>query len=166
MSNHFCLECGTRMVWREIEEMQREQCPQCGWIYYRHLKLGVGAVVVSEGKLLLLKRNFDPWKGHWNLPAGYVEVNETPEMAVVREVREETGLEFQIEDLLGTYFFDDDPRGNGLLVAFSGAVAGGKLVDTFENHAGRFFSLDEIPEPLCGSAHDRVIAAYIQRIGQ
>jgi len=54
--------------------------------------VGVGAVVVDNGQVLLVKRGHAPLLGEWSLPGGSVEVGETLEEAVVREVAEETGL--------------------------------------------------------------------------
>lgn len=54
--------------------------------------VGVGAVVVHEGRVLLVRRGSEPLKGHWTLPGGVLEIGETIAEGVVREVREETGL--------------------------------------------------------------------------
>ena len=54
--------------------------------------VGVGAVIVDAGKVVLVKRKYEPLKGHWSLPGGMVEVGETLEAAVTREMLEETGL--------------------------------------------------------------------------
>jgi len=160
MTQHFCLMCGSQMMSREIEDRRREQCPQCGWIYYQQLKLGSAVLIEKDGNLLLLQRSYQPWKGSWNLPAGYVEVDETPEQAAVREVREETGLEVEISQLLNTYFFDDDPRGNGLLVLYRGVVVGGQLNGSGESTAHGYFSAGSLPEDLCGAGHSRAILAW------
>ena len=159
MSNHYCLQCGTQMVTREIENMDREQCPACGWIHYRQLK--VSALVLVEnhaGEILLGVRGHQPWKGFWNFPAGYVEFNETPEDAAIREVMEETGLKIEIGKLAGTYFYDDDARGNGLLVVFWAGVVGGEMITNEETLQLGFFSRDAFPENICGAAHDRIAA--------
>ena len=55
--------------------------------------VGVGAVVISEGKILLEKRKNEPGKGKWSIPGGLVDLGESPEQAVIREVKEETCLE-------------------------------------------------------------------------
>jgi 8-oxo-dGTP diphosphatase len=58
--------------------------------------VGVGAVIVESGRVLLVKRGSEPLKGHWSLPGGAVEVGETLEACVVREIREETGLDITV----------------------------------------------------------------------
>ena len=55
--------------------------------------LGVGAIIIREGKILLEKRKNEPGRGKWSIPGGVVNLGESPELAVVREVKEETGLE-------------------------------------------------------------------------
>ncbi len=54
--------------------------------------MGVGAVIVDEGRVLLVRRGTEPLKGHWSLPGGLLELGESLFGGVVREVREETGL--------------------------------------------------------------------------
>ncbi|HUD54706.1 MAG TPA: NUDIX hydrolase [Terracidiphilus sp.] len=54
--------------------------------------VGVGAVIVDEGRVLLVQRGREPLKGHWSLPGGMVELGESLQAGVIREVEEETGL--------------------------------------------------------------------------
>ena len=65
--------------------------------------VGVGAVVVREGAVLLVKRASEPLKGQWSLPGGAVELGETLREAIKREVREETGLEIDILDVIEVF---------------------------------------------------------------
>lgn len=62
--------------------------------------VGVGAIVVREGRVLLVKRAQEPLKGQWSLPGGLVELGETLSEAIAREVREETGLTVTVEQLV------------------------------------------------------------------
>jgi len=62
--------------------------------------VGVGAVIVHEGKVLLVLRGTEPAKGRWSIPGGLIEVGEMLQEAVVREVREETGLEVEPVELV------------------------------------------------------------------
>lgn len=75
--------------------------------------VGVGAVIVDAGKVVLIRRRFEPMQGHWTLPGGGVEVGETLEAAVAREMREETGLEVEVGPVIEVFdriTRDDDAR--------------------------------------------------------
>jgi ADP-ribose pyrophosphatase YjhB (NUDIX family) len=61
--------------------------------YPKHPILGVGALIFNRGNILLVERGKEPLKGYWSLPGGALETGETLEQGVIREVREETGLE-------------------------------------------------------------------------
>ena len=61
----------------------------------------VGAIVLDKGALLLIKRDREPARGQWSLPGGRVEIGETLREALVREVREETGVEVDVDGLIG-----------------------------------------------------------------
>jgi ADP-ribose pyrophosphatase YjhB (NUDIX family) len=62
--------------------------------------IGVGAVIVQDGRVLLVQRGRDPMKGQWTLPGGVLEVGESLVEGVAREVREETGLEIEVLELV------------------------------------------------------------------
>jgi 8-oxo-dGTP diphosphatase len=55
--------------------------------------VGIGAIIIRDGKILLERRGNEPGKGKWSVPGGIVELGESPELAVIREVEEETNLE-------------------------------------------------------------------------
>jgi 8-oxo-dGTP diphosphatase len=62
--------------------------------------VGVGAVVVEAGRVLLVKRGREPLKGQWSLPGGLIEVGESLEAGIAREVKEETGLDVEPVELI------------------------------------------------------------------
>ncbi|HWQ05394.1 MAG TPA: NUDIX hydrolase [Longilinea sp.] len=148
--------CGSALetIWNERE---RETCPHCGWAYYPQLKLSAAGMIVKNDNLLLVRRVFEPWKDCWYLPAGYVEIDEDPRVAARREVLEETGLIVHAGQLLGGYYFDDDPRGNGFLLIYECRVWSGELILTPETNEAGFFSREQLPQPLAGAGHERAI---------
>jgi 8-oxo-dGTP diphosphatase len=62
--------------------------------------VGVGAIIIEEGNILLEQRGNEPAKGQWTIPGGVVEVGENLESAVVRETKEETGLVVEVQGLI------------------------------------------------------------------
>ena len=65
--------------------------------------VGVGAVIVEDGRVLLVKRGHPPLEGEWSIPGGVLELGETLREAAAREAREETCLTVETGDLLGVY---------------------------------------------------------------
>jgi 8-oxo-dGTP diphosphatase len=65
--------------------------------------VGVGAVIMVAEKVVLIRRRFEPLKGEWSLPGGAVELGETLETAIAREVKEETGLEVEVGPVIEVF---------------------------------------------------------------
>ena len=82
-------------------------------LYPKKPLVGVGAVIVCNGRILLEKRKGEPGKGKWSIPGGLVELGERAEQTVIREVREETNLEVEnpeLIDVVDSITFDEDGR--------------------------------------------------------
>ena len=71
--------------------------------YPEYPLVGVGAVIVEDGRALLIRRGQAPLLGEWSLPGGVLECGETLREAVIREAREETGLVVEVDEMLGVY---------------------------------------------------------------
>ncbi len=157
MASGYCFQCGQRLEPALQEGRLRQACPVCGWVYYPQLKVSAAALVEKDGKILLVRRKQEPWAGCWYLPAGYVEADEDPILAAGRELREETGLSAIAEEVFGLYYFDDDPRGNGLLIVYRCAYQGGEPCASPETEQGDFFAVETLPVPLAGAGHERAV---------
>ena len=124
------------------------------------MKCAVDVVVVKHGEVLLVKRRFDPYAGYWTLPGGFVEEDETVEEAAVREVLEETGLEVELNSLIGV--FSDpgrDPRGRVISVAFSAVPVGGELRESEESSEVGWFPISRLPR--LAFDHEKIIKKFI-----
>src|SRR6478672_7925571 len=84
--------------------------------YNKGYNIGVGGAVVSDNKLLFIRRASRHGRGNWQLPGVYIEPDETIEQAVVREVEEETGVIAEVEAVLGLRSRYDPESGNGIYV--------------------------------------------------
>ena len=91
------------------------------------------------------------------MPAGYIESDESRREAVIREVLEETKLVIDIKGLLVVYYFDDDPRRNGILIVYDCFIVSGDLSKTNEASELKYFSSEEIPADIAGAGHFRAL---------
>lgn len=122
--------------------------------------LGAFAVIFDEaGRVLLChRRDMDAW----NLPGGGLEPGELPDACVIREVREETGLEAAVERLVGVY---GKLERNELVFAFLCRVVGGELSLTSETDANRYFYPDALPPNTLLKHVERIADAVAVRAG-
>jgi 8-oxo-dGTP diphosphatase len=112
--------------------------------------VGVGAVIVDHPRVLLTRRGQAPLLGEWSLPGGLLECGESLREAVVREVREETGLVVETGEMLGVY--ERIIRGDGgraryhyVLIDFLCSPVGGDLKAGSDAADVRWFTRDELP---------------------
>jgi ADP-ribose pyrophosphatase YjhB (NUDIX family) len=120
-------------------------------------------LVQRDGALLLVQRSWkdDAFPGAWCLPAGYCEADEPPRITATREAAEETSLQVETGQLVDVYFFDNDPRGNGLLLVYEAEITGGELeADGMEAVAADFFRAKQLPDLVCGGGHDQAIQMW------
>jgi 8-oxo-dGTP diphosphatase len=112
---------------------------------YSGPSLAVDAVWVRNGVVLLVRRGRPPFRGSWALPGGFVELNETVEAAVLRELREETGLTGRIDGLVGVYSGPRrDPRKPITSVIFLIRGRGGQPHGSDDAADARWVPLDRV----------------------
>ncbi|MFN3384856.1 MAG: NUDIX domain-containing protein [Archaeoglobaceae archaeon] len=113
----------------------------------RCITLTVDAIIPYDRKIVLIKRENEPFKDFYALPGGIVEYGETVENAVLREVEEETGIKGRIHSLVGVYSDPSrDPRGHFVSVCFIVIPIGGKLKSGSDAKEVALFSLEELPK--------------------
>jgi ADP-ribose pyrophosphatase YjhB (NUDIX family) len=162
-SELFCAWCGSPLVDREIEGRMRRACSRCSHVVYAHPTIGAVAAVVREGTVLLVRRRVDPFRGHWTLPAGYLEIEEEPWEAARRETREETGIEIEHVELLDVLVNHDDHRRRGVVVAYLARPVGGELRAGDDAEEARFFELARLPEELGFANNRRLLNELVRR---
>ncbi|MDI6724386.1 MAG: NUDIX hydrolase [Methanobacterium sp.] len=121
--------------------------------------LTVDAVIICENnEIALIKRKNDPYKDSWALPGGFVEYGETVESAVLREVKEETGLEVDLVTMVGVYSDPDrDPRGHTVTICYLAKKVGGNLKADTDASKANCFKKDEISGLKLAFDHDFIL---------
>jgi ADP-ribose pyrophosphatase YjhB (NUDIX family) len=143
----FCSACAAPVLEREIDHYMRTVCTGCGKILYRNPVPATGCIVEQQRAVLLARRKFEPWKGCWYVPSGFVEYGDDVEETARREVREETGLVVELGPLFGVYSYFDDPRQDGIVILYRAVVVGGALEAGDDATEAAFFSVEALPPP-------------------
>lgn len=157
----YCGRCATAMEGQMRGTRLRPVCPQCGWVYYARPAFGAAVIVEKEGKILLVRRDHDPYKGWWMLPAGFVEYDECAAETAVREALEETGLEVRVAGFHGLYYGTDDPRNPSHLAVYRADVIGGQLQAGDDAVELGFFAPQEVPRTIAFHGQRVAIAEWI-----
>ncbi|MEO8743796.1 MAG: NUDIX domain-containing protein [Candidatus Dormiibacterota bacterium] len=161
---HFCVNCGAALVPRVIEGREVEACPNDTFILWRDPKVSTAVVVEVEGGVVLGRRAIEPGYGLWCLPGGFVNADEDPADAAVRECREEICVDVELAGLICVYHVPKTDASSMVGVAYRGRVARGT-----EPSAGAemlevgVFALDALP-PLAFPSHRTVVAEYVRSL--
>ncbi len=105
-SLNYCSRCGSGLAFGLVpgEDRERLACPSCGFIAYVNPRPVVTAIpITDDGRVVLLRRGFEPGRGLWAQPGGFLEVDETVSEAAIRETYEETGLVVRPGEIVGLY---------------------------------------------------------------
>ncbi|OGR33557.1 MAG: NADH pyrophosphatase, partial [Desulfuromonadales bacterium GWD2_61_12] len=139
-TSRHCPRCGGATI--AVSGSWGRACGACGYEHFPHIHPCVIVVIRRPGELLLARKAGWP-VGRYGLVAGFLDFGESLEEAVVREVREETGVEVTDVRYVGSQCW---PFPSQLMAGFTAAYAGGEIrVDTTELEDARWFSLDALP---------------------
>ena len=142
---NYCPRCGHALEDREAFGRVRRFCPACSRIVFRDHKVAAGVLVEREGKVLLVRRRMRPRQGTWTFPAGFVEFDEDPADAAVRECREETGLEVEISGLLDIIAGQEHAHGADIVIVYRARLVGGEPEAADDVDQVAFFTLGDLP---------------------
>ncbi len=145
----YCPQCGAPLTDQVKFGRVRRACRYCGFIHFAEPKVAVAALVTDGPRVLLVRRLAVPRIGFWALPAGYMDADELPENALVREIAEETGITVRAVALLGVAPLAGWAERRGILLLYRAEpvastaqavpAAGDDVSDV------RWFAPDEIP---------------------
>jgi len=142
---NYCPQCGHALEDRFAFGKMRRACPACDTVYFQDPKVAAAVLVERDGQVLLVRRSIAPEQGKWSLPAGFVDADEDPRQAAVRECLEETGVQVAITGLFDVLFGREHPRGASILIVYSGQIIGGNPRAQDDADAADFFDSAALP---------------------
>jgi ADP-ribose pyrophosphatase YjhB (NUDIX family) len=140
-----CKNCGTVVVYRVPDDgdtKNRAVCPACNTVHYENPLNVVGTVPVLGDKVLLCKRNIEPRKGKWTLPAGFMELDETASEGAARETTEEAGAQFEMQSLFSVISV---PKVGQVHLFYRAKLTSDQFDPGYETQEAKLFTEAEIP---------------------
>lgn len=141
----FCTRCGGNLA---LNGENLLVCQKCGFKCYIN-PLPCNAVVIENEKeeILLVKRKFDPRKGHWDWPGGFIDPGEDFEHSVKREIKEELGVDIEVGKIIGVYddiYIYQEISSPTLCIVVAAKISKGEIKVSDDAESYRFFSKDEV----------------------
>jgi 8-oxo-dGTP diphosphatase len=161
-----CPLCAAPLGRGEVEGRERVRCERCAFVLYENPSCAsAGMVLDPRGRVLLVRRAIEPFKGSWALPAGYQEVDEEPARTAVREVLEESGIEVEVVELIDLVFVRANPVKTANLAVFLCRATGGALRRGEDTLEAAWFEPGELPADLGFGNGPRILAWLARHAG-
>lgn len=158
-----CPYCGHLLEDRFVEGRTRRWCSSCREPIYENPVPATCLVVADDNdRILLVKRSVPPKIGYWCLPGGFVEADESPETAALRELKEEAGLDAVIETLINVHSHPSAFYGSVIIIGYLVRHFSGTPVPGDDASEAAFFEPASMPE-IAFDIHASLIQAYYDR---
>jgi ADP-ribose pyrophosphatase YjhB (NUDIX family) len=153
---HFCPRCGKAPT---IDAPRSITCDHCGYgAFYNPKPVAVVIPVTGRGEIIFMRRGFEPRRGHWSLPSGFVDLGETVETAATREVMEELNLRVEITGLVGVYSRAQDRT---VVVVYAAAAQGTPSLSEEALEVRAFAPIDIPWQELAFWSEERALRDYL-----
>ena len=144
------------------EDGNTVSCPRCGYPVkiYRNPIPTVDIIIKVKDKIVLIRRKNEPYG--WAIPGGYIDYGESAESAAIREAKEETSLDVELEGLLGVYSDPDrDPRSHTITTVFVARADGEPKAGDDAKEIG-LFDENNLPDPIVFD-HKKILKDFFER---
>jgi ADP-ribose pyrophosphatase YjhB (NUDIX family) len=159
---HYCVRCGSVLETRVIEGRELEACPNDDFVLWRDPKVASAVVVEVDGGVVLGRRAIEPGYGLWCLPGGFVNDDEHPADAAMRECMEEISAAVELTSLIGVYHVPKRDAHSMIGIAYRARLAdGAQLKAGAEMLEVRVFPLGSLP-PLAFPSHRQVLDEFLK----
>jgi ADP-ribose pyrophosphatase YjhB (NUDIX family) len=165
---HFCPLCARPLKEAAGSEESAPRCAACDEIFYSAPHPTVSALIISEDgeHVLLTRRNIEPFKDWWDIPGGFLEIGESLDQGLRREILEELDVEIEIGHYVGSY-----PDIYGRVQAptintfFLVSILEGEPVASSDVSASQWFHRDNLPQDIAFESGRRALAAWMEMEG-
>lgn len=153
----YCPGCARKLKLLDVDGKSRMACSSCGFVHWNN-PIAVSVILIPHGDgLVFVRRKFNPGKGKYALPAGFVDPHESPEEAAVREAREETSLDIEI---VSHYRLVTRKAQNQVLHFFLAKPVSAQPLAGDDAEECIVAKLDTLPGELAFDSHRQVIETY------
>lgn len=142
----FCVLCGGGLRLRRLaaDDRPRRVCVACGHVHYENPKVVIGSACLYDDRVLLCRRAIEPRAGFWTVPAGFLELDESPEEGAMREAQEEARARIAVEGLVAVYSI---PRIGQVQLMYRAKLLDPEISAGLESLEVGLFAFDDIPWP-------------------
>ena len=159
----YCSNCGHKNKFSFIDGAKRFHCKLCKTIHYQNPKPTATLICPKDDKILLVQRAYEPGKGEWGLPGGFLELGETLEEGAIRELKEETNLDGSVIKLLSHCSHFNSIFGDILLLGIQMEIKGWKNLQAGDDALNaKLFNIQEYPE-LAFECHQKILDSYLAK---
>ncbi len=159
---HYCATCGKTLKTDTLDGKERQVCSQCREVFYENPLPAATVILPGRNReILLVKRAKEPFKDMWCFPIGFAEVGESIEDAALRELKEETGVDGKIIQLIDVSSHKNHLYGDLLIVSFEAEKVGGKEEPGDDASDCRYFPVKSLPK-LAFDSQARAIEKFVE----
>ena len=158
----YCANCGNQNTFGHIDGNERFYCKTCKTIHYQNPKPTATLICPRNDEILLVQRAFDPGKGEWGLPGGFLELGETLEQGAKRELKEETNLTGKFVKLLGYCSHFNSIFGDILLLGAEMQINNWEQMKAGDDAlSAKQFNINKCPS-LAFECHQNILNSYLK----
>tara|TARA_B110000014_G_C19961639_1_gene497726 strand:+ start:384 stop:887 length:504 start_codon:yes stop_codon:yes gene_type:complete len=162
----YCSTCGEKNTFGFIDGNERYHCKKCNGIHYQNPKPTATLICPKNNKILFVQRAYNPGKGEWGLPGGFLELGESLNEGAKRELKEETNLNGKFIKLLGHCSHFNSIFGDILLLGIEMEVENWNNMKAGDDAlSAKLFEIDNCPN-LVFECHQKILDIYLKKIKQ
>tara|TARA_Y100001960_G_scaffold4471_1_gene4805 strand:- start:555 stop:1061 length:507 start_codon:yes stop_codon:yes gene_type:complete len=159
----FCSSCGKKNNFGLIDGAERFYCKFCKTIHYQNPKPTATLLCPKNNQILLVQRAYNPGKGEWGLPGGFLELNETLNEGAIRELKEETNLNGKFVKLLGHCSHFNSIFGDILLLGIEMKINNWNNLKAGDDALNaELFDINKYPK-LAFACHQKILDMYLNK---